>query len=146
MPTHTFGTGESCELRPVTELTMAHRDQVAELAAERTPLTADGDVDWAAIDAMPGGKSRWSARWTRYRRDLVIATALKSWTYDLPLPQISADGDPVNLESIGKAGPELASWIEPYVDCLTTAPDPKGATTSSSNGSSPAKASASRRG
>jgi len=148
MPKHTFGTGEWCELRPVTYLRMQHFDQLAELANDHTPLNGDGEVDWAAIDKLPGGRGRWGARWQRYRRDLVIAMVLESWTYDLPLPAINADGDPVNLDSIGNAGPELGFWIQPYVDYLTSGPDPKGsptATTSSSNGSSPAKASASRK-
>ena len=143
---HTFGTGEWVEAIPLQSLRMKHRDQLSELANEGTPMNADGDVDWAAIDALHGGRGRWGIRWSRRQRDIVIAMVLTKWSYDLPLPQINADGDPVNLDSIGETDPELAAFIKPYVEQLTREPSPKGTTTSGSNGSSPARAKASRTG
>lgn len=139
---HEFPSGAWIEVIPVQDLKMKHRDRLAEMAQDGTPMK-DDDVDWAAIDALPGGRSRWSVRWARHRRNIAIAMMLTGWSYDLPLPQINADGDLVNEDSIGEADPELAAFIEPYIEKLTRDPDPKGTTTSTSNGRSKAKAAAS---
>lgn len=130
MPRYELGDGQWAELRPVTDLKMKHRDLLAELANEGAPVDDDGGIDWAAIDQMKGGRPRWSVRWTRHRRNLVLAMALTGWSYDLPLPQITGDGEFLNEDSIGEADASLGRLAGPYVEHLTAEADPKEVTTS----------------
>jgi hypothetical protein len=85
--------------------------------------------------------------WLQAKRDAIWAMVVEGWSYDLPVPELSADGQVTDLDSFGELPlddfDELAALLTPYAEKLTRTPDPKGVTTSSSNGSSRAKAAAS---
>jgi hypothetical protein len=78
---------------------------------------------------------------------------VEGWSYDLPVPELGDDGQVTGLDSFGELPlddfDELERLLAPFEEKLARKPDPKApaaATTSSSNGSSRAKAAASPKG
>lgn len=140
---HTFDLedGEQwVDLLPIQELRTKHRDKLAEASAFGLPMNDDGEVDRAAIAAMPGGAAPFWSRYQRRKRDIVIALVVSAWSWQVPVPELTPDGELLNAESAGETCPELVAVIEPYLDKLTREPDPKAGTTSTSNGRSSGRA------
>jgi hypothetical protein len=128
------------EILPIDGLRTRHKDDVEIAANYGIPVASDGEVDFTEIDKMPGGRRIFNLRWIRHRRNLVLATVVSAWSYDLPLPVIAESGELLNEDSIGETDTELTGLIDAYVEKLLREPNPKAATTSASNGRSRAKA------
>lgn len=140
---HTFGTGEWVDLIPLADLRIKHKKRLLAVSNSIVPMNGEGDVDTAAILERHGSWQAYEALFASTRFAALTALTVTAWSWDVPVPQIT-DGALVHAESIDEAGLELEDLLAPYLTRLTRAPDPKEVTTSSSNGSSPAKARASR--
>lgn len=127
---------------PLAALKGRDKDVVARIVAAQLPA-AEGQQ-------LPGLDRAASIRIGVLQRDAVWAQVLTGWSYDLPLPHITGEHGAEEIagrDSIGELPLDdfeaLGALLAPYVVKLTRAPDPKGhltVTTSSSNGSSRAKA------
>jgi hypothetical protein len=106
-------------------------------------VDAAGNMDIPAILASilaSGAVKQFGAQ----GQDAVWALAITGWSYDLPVPEVITDGEQLgevlNSGSFGEIPlddcEELEQLFAPYQVKLQRRPDPKGATTSSSNGSS----------
>jgi hypothetical protein len=85
------------------------------------------------------------------RHDALWAILITAWSYDFPPPVFDrgagrALGAEVLDEIPGDDYGEIERLLAPFAKKLAARPDPKGATTSASNGSSRAKAGSSRPG
>jgi len=142
---HTFGTGEWVELIPLADLRIKHKRKFLAVTNAIVPLDAEGSYDPAAVISQYGGWQAYEALYSSTRLAALAALVVAAWCWDVPVPQIT-DGALVNAESVDEAGLELEDLLAPYLTRITRAPDPKEVTSSSSNGASPAKAAASRKG
>jgi len=142
---HTFGTGEWVELIPLADLRIKHKKKLFAVANAIVPLNAEGDFDKAAIISRYGGWQAYEAHHSSTQFAAVAALVVTAWCWDVPVPQIT-DGALIHAESIDEIPLEVEDLLAPYQKRLTREPDPKEVTTSSSNGSSPAKARASLKG
>ncbi len=136
---HTFESGEWVEILPIGDIRVKHKDQLHDASYVGTPVTESGDIDKAAIALLPGGMHAFDRRWTRHRRNCAVAIVVSEWSWPVPVPVLGPDGELQHEESVGEVDPEVLDLVEPYLDKLTRVPDPKGVTTSSSNGRSKAK-------
>lgn len=135
---HTFESGAWVEVLPIGDLRVKHKDRLRRAQHYGTPFGEDG-IDWAAVDARPGGRRQWSMDWEAHQRNVVLALILQDWSYPAPKPVLADDDELLNEDSIGEADFELEYVAEPYLAKLTKEkPDPKAVTTSSSSGPSPA--------
>lgn len=106
----------------------------------------DGEVDTRALVAgLDIGEIR------EEKREALWAIVITGWSYEFPVPKFDRGaGVTAGAEALdeipGDDFREITALLEPYVKKLADAPDPKGATTSASSGSSKARASGSRRG
>lgn len=143
-------SGAWVEHRPIHELKRRDKRAMSSVLRLVLPLTADGELDTAAAAegvTLTGGLMYEAAT-------TAAACILTGWSYDLPLPrwdaerQVTENGaslDEIPLED----SDALDALLAPYTAKLLARPDPKDprtATTSSSNGSSRAKAPSSPRG
>lgn len=141
-------SGAWIEHRPVQDLRGKDKDAVTMAVRMVIPMTADGEVDLSQGMTM-GGELQIKSR------NAVIARVITAWSFTaedggpLPVPEW-AGREIVNEDSIGELPldglNEIEELIAPYLAKLRARPDPKGATTSSSNGLPRAKAHGSRRG
>jgi hypothetical protein len=140
----TFTSGAWVEHVPIQDLKGKHKRDLAR-AGRPTPVYRDGELDKEAT--MSGLDV---VTWLEARRDAAWAMIVEGWSYDLPVPELGYDGLVADLTSFGELPledyEELERLMTPFIEKLTSSPDPKGATTSSSNGSSRAKAAASPKG
>ena len=144
---HDLTSGAWVEVRPIGELKRNDKIAVQRLQFEGIPMN-DGDIDWHAGALMPGGAGAINVRFGENRRNTAIALVVTAWSFDgIEVPQVR-DGCLIGGDGIGELPlddyDELEALIDPYIEKLTKAPDPKApaaATTSSSNGRSSAKAS-----
>lgn len=136
----TLKSGAWVEHRPIQDLKRKDKRQLSEFKRPNIQgaITPDGKVD---MDALLAGMDVLS--YVADGQDFCWALLLTGWSYDLPLPAV-ADGELINAASIGELplddADELEALFEPYQDKLSRQPDPKGTTTSASNGSSRANA------
>jgi hypothetical protein len=140
---HDLTSGAWIEIVPVQDLKGKDRDRYERAIRHELPLDADGDLDKAAGIAM-----RLDVR--EIRRNAAIACLVTSWSFTqsdgtpLPLPGLDDTGAITNASSVGEYPLDDETQIEeiiaPYMVKLRR-PDPKEATTSTSNGRSKAKAS-----
>lgn len=121
---HTFESGEWVDLLPIQDLKVKHRDKLIETANYGAALNDDGEVDRAAIAATPGGPARYWLRYQRRRRDITVALVVQAWSYPVPVPEVTPDGELINADSVGETDAELVHLIEPYLDKLSRDPDP----------------------
>lgn len=140
------GAEQWVDLLPLPELRIKHRDKLAEASAFGVPMNDEGEVDRAAIAKGPGGAAPFWNRYQRRRRDITVALVVTAWSWPVPVPELTPDGDLLNAESVGETSPELAEIIEPYLDKLSREPDPKAGTTSTSSAPSSGPAPARRKG
>ena len=103
----------------------------------------DGDINRRAIITSMNMAERREAR-----GDAVAAIILTAWSFPEPVPALEGYSV-VNADSLGELPAddliELERILEPFAAKFDDKPDPKGATTSASNGSSRARAGGSRR-
>jgi hypothetical protein len=140
----TFTSGAWVEHVPIQELKGKHK-RALERAGKPQAVFRDGELDKeATVSGMD------ITAWMAAKRDAVWAIVVEGWSYDLPVPELGDDGQVAGLDSFGELPlddfGELEALMVPFAEKLTRSPDPKGVTTSSSNGSSRAKAAASQTG
>lgn len=139
---HEFESGEWVEVIPIQQLKLKHKTRYVNASNSLVRLDAEGDVDKAAVSAGPGGWRGYVQMLEQVREAALIAATVTAWSYDVPLPEITPDWLVLNVESAGEADMELLDLLEPYRLKLIREPDPKGMTTSASNGRSKATAAA----
>lgn len=136
-------SGAWVEYLPVGELKARHKDVLtAVVNMEMIPGDAGGVTD--DMD-----KRRARTRAELKLRDARWAMLITAWSWELQVPEWDADLLEVrNAASIGELPPDdygdIEDLLTPHALILLRRPDPKAGTTSSSNGSSPAKVRASR--
>jgi hypothetical protein len=144
-----LASGAWIEHVPVQALTYGHKRAVERASRLSMPAGALDDelnVNVAGLIAgmdLPAMKAA--------REEAIWALLITAWSYDMPVPELdkatgivtgaaALDGIPID------DGEEIERILAPHAAKLTRRPDPKSSTTSSSNGSSPARAGGSRRG
>lgn len=142
-----FASGAWVEHRALGDMKVKDADAVTEAIRMLLPMTGDGEVD------LSGGISVGGAHKLR-TRNAVIARVVTAWSFTTddgaPLPVPYWENHEIHDEdSIGELpiddGAELEELIAPYQAKLRSRPNPKGATTSSSNGAPRASQGRSRR-
>lgn len=146
----TLESGAWVEHTPIQDLKGAHSrvlDKAAKMQIAREAVDDDGNVDVptliAALDVADFSEKKHDALW---------ALLISAWSFDFPLPQIDkASGIVTGADVLGEIPiddyREIDILFEPYSKKLNRKADPKGSTTSASNGSSrPSGAHGSRRG
>jgi hypothetical protein len=145
----TLESGAHIEHVPVQDLKGKHiraMDRVAKMRMSRDDVDSDGEVDVGGlIERMD------LADMDQARHDALWALLITSWSYDFPVPVLDhASGIVSGAEVLDEipAGDyaEIDEVLDPHLKKLRRRPNRSKVTTSASNGSSPAKASASRRG
>jgi hypothetical protein len=138
----TFTSGAWVEHVPIQDLKGKHKRNL-ERVGRPQPVFRDGELD---REATMSGLDILS--WQAAKRDAAWAMVVDGWSYDLPVPELGDDGQVTDLDSFGELPlddfGELEALMVPFEEKLARKPDPKGVTTSSSNGSSRAKAAASQ--
>jgi hypothetical protein len=139
---HDLTSGAWVEMRPLQDLKAKDKFAVGAAVRMLIPFNDEGEPD------LKGGMTLGGSMQTR-SLNAVLARVVTAWSYELPKPvfeyeQITSEDsiDELPLDDFN----EIEDLLAPYLAKLRKRPDPKGATTSSSNGSSPARASGSRRG
>lgn len=140
---HTFGTGEWVDLIPLADLRIKHKKKLLTATNSIVPVNADGDFDRAAVLERHGSWQAYTELHSSTQFAALVGLVVTAWSWDMPIPAV-INGALVNAGSIDEVPLELEDLLAPYLKRLTREPDPKEVTTSSSNGSSPAKARASR--
>lgn len=138
----TFTSGAWVEHTPIQELRGKHKRNLDRVGKPRPVFGAGGEFDQAAtvsgMDVMG---------WQAARRDAVWAMVITAWSWDLPVPVFGDDGQVADADSFGELPledfEELEALLKPFEEKLARRPDPKGVTTSGSNGSSRESAAAS---
>lgn len=135
-------SGAWIEITPLQDLKGKDRDRFEKAVRHGLPLDDDGELDKAA-----GIASRLDLR--DLRRDAALACLISGWSFTtdagspLPVPGLDDIGAITNAASVGEYPladeDEIEQILAPYLAKLRR-PDPKGTTTSSSNGRSKAKA------
>lgn len=131
-----LASGAWLELVPVQNLTGKDRSRFEKAIRFEIPVDDSGELDKALTVAM-------RINGNEVRRNAAIACFVTGWSYELPLPGLDEVGRITGAESIGDYPLddeiEIDVVLEPYLGKLRR-PDPKGTTTSSSNGRSKATA------
>ena len=140
-------SGATIDYVPVQELKGKHKrllDRHTKLAVPAGVLDEDGKVD---RDAIMAGINMFA--FIADKQDALWALLIDKWSYDLPVPDL-VSGEIENADSFGEIPledyEEIERLLAPHAEKLARRPDPKGTTTSASNGSSPARAHGSRTG
>lgn len=150
----TLSSGAWIEHRAIGDLKRKDKQRLSRLTTGK--LMGSG-IDPAAFDAtdertliasvLSSATSRMDVMgFTADQEDAVWALLITGWSYELPVPSVivTEDGAPVieNAASLGEVplgdAEEIDQVFAPYRAKLSRRPDPKGTTTSSSNGLSPA--------
>jgi hypothetical protein len=136
----TFKSGAWVEHLPIQDLKGKHRRDLDRVGKPQPVFDDRGEFDqqatMAGMDVLT---------WMGAKRDAMWAMIITGWSYDLPVPRFDREtGQAVNADSFGELPledfEELEALMEPFEARLSRTPDPKAATTSSSNGSSRASA------
>jgi hypothetical protein len=143
----TLESGAWIEHVPIGDLKGKHKralDRAGKPAAIGDAITDEGKVD---VRTLVSGMD--ISSWMAAKQDALWAVLIEAWSYDLPVPELDGDAI-VGADSLGELPlddyEEIERLFEPYAEKLARRPDPKTSTTSSSNGSSPARAGGSRTG
>jgi hypothetical protein len=134
------------ELIPLADLRIKHKKKLLAIGNALVPMTAAGEFDAAAVIAQYGSWQAYNEMHSSTQFAALVGIVVTAWSWDAPIPAV-INGALVNAGSVDEAPMELEDLLAPYQTRLTREPDPKEvstATTSSSNGVSPAKAKASR--
>jgi len=143
----TLKSGAWIEHVAISELKGKHRRALDRAGKRTLNAAAIGDEGDVNVREMLSGMD--ISAWLAAKQDALWAVLIDAWSYDLPVPEV--DGDVIaGAESLGELPlddyEEIEQVLAPYAAKLARRPDPKGSTTSASNGSSPARASGSPRG
>lgn len=134
----TLESGAWVEHRPVQDLKGKDKRALAALSKAKVIPDENGDISVAQIVGSVN-----MFEFVADQQDAAWALLLTAWSYDLPLPAVEG-GEVVNADSFGELPLDdfeaLEQLFAPYQAKLSHRPDPKGTTTSSSNGSSRASA------
>jgi hypothetical protein len=138
----TLTSGAWVEHTPIQELRGKHKRNLDRVGKPRPVFGAGGEYDQAAtmsgMDVMG---------WQAARRDAVWAMVITGWSYELAVPELGDGGQVADVDSFGELPledfEELEALLKPFEEKLARRPDPKGAITSGSNGSSRESAAAS---
>lgn len=134
----TLASGAWIEHRPIGDLKGKDKRLLAQTNKTRISPDASGEIDVASIMASVN-----MFEFVAQQQNAVWALVLTGWSYELPVPAI-VDGEVVSADSFGELPlddfDELEQIFAPYQEKLARRPDPKGTTTSASNGSSRANA------
>lgn len=127
----TLTTGAEIEHRPIQDLKAKDKDAVSTSVKMAIPLDDDGEFDRSQGMVFSGAMGLAA-------RNAVIARVITSWPYG-PVPHYEAGEvhgaeliDEIPLDDFN----EIEELIAPYLAKLRQKPNPKGATTSGSSGSS----------
>jgi hypothetical protein len=146
---HELSSGNWIELRPIQTLKQRDKDVYDGAIKLYVDFDDEGKPD---MSRMPLSMSI-----QKVRRNALFARLVVAWSFTaddditpLPVPRwISDDAGVENEDSIGDLpiddGDEIWELMAPYITKCDRKPDPKGTTTDGSNGTSKAKAGASRR-
>jgi hypothetical protein len=139
---HELTSGAWIEIVPVHDLKGKDRDRFSKAVRQELPLDDDGTFDSAAAVAQRLNDSE-------VRRNAAIACFISGWSFTLgdgsplPVPGLDDYGAITSKDSIGDYPiddeDEIETILVPYLVKLRR-PDPKEATTSTSNGRSKVKA------
>lgn len=141
----TLESGAWIEHVPLQELKGKHKRDLDGVGKPKPVFDERGEFDQQAtigsLDVMT---------WMSAKRDALWAMVIEKWSFDLPLPLFDrASGEVENAESFGELPledfEEIEVLMEAFDEKLSRRPDPKGTTTSASNGSSRASAARSSR-
>lgn len=130
----TLTSGSWVEHRPIQDLKGADKRALARIGKPEVVLTPSGEPD---LGSMLGGMDIMT--WVSDQQDAAWALVISAWSWELPVPAF--DGHQVTGAEVFGEIPlddyeELETLFAPFLAKLTRKPDPKGTTTSSSNGSS----------
>lgn len=141
----TLESGAWIDHVPIQDLRFGHKrklDRHTKLTVPSGAVGEDGAVD---MDAIMGAVDM--VEFSAAKQDALWALVIEKWSFDLPVPEL-AGGEVENAESFDELPLDDAEEIEalfaPFAAKLAKRPNPKGATTSASNGSSRAKGNGSR--
>ena len=130
----TLTSGAWVEHRPIQDLKGADKRALARIGKPEVVLTPSGEPD---LGSMLGGMDIMT--WVADQQDAVWALAITAWSWEHPVPAFDGAGV-TGVEVFGELPlddyEELETLFAPFLAKLTRKPDPKGTTTSSSNGSS----------
>lgn len=131
-----LASGAWVEHRPIQDLKAKDKDAVSLSVKMAIPITEEGEID-RSQGLLMSGSMQLAAR------NAVLARVITGWSYEWPVPYFEA-AEVHNEESIDEIPiddfNEIEELLSPYLAKLRQRPDPKGATTSASNGSSRASA------
>lgn len=131
-----LASGAWIEHRPIQDLKAKDKDAVSLSVKMAIPINEDGEIDRSQGLLMSGAMQLAA-------RNAVIARVITGWSYDWPVPYFEA-GEVQGILAIDEIPiddfNEIEELVAPYLAKLRQRPDPKGVTTSASNGSSRAKA------
>lgn len=134
-------SGAWVEHRPIQDLKAKDKDAVSLSVKMAIPITEDGEID-RSQGLLMSGSMQLAAR------NAVLARVITGWSYEQPVPYFEA-GEVHEAESIDEIPiddfNEIEELLAPYLEKLRQRPDPKGAITSASNGSSRANSARSSR-
>jgi hypothetical protein len=157
---HTFESGQWIDVLPIQGLKAKHKDAAEAAIKLYVSFDKDGNPD---LSQMPISMSIAKAQ-----RHVIMAICIAAWSFTawqldtdgdqipgtetaLPVPEWHADGAQGTIlyeDSFGELeiddANDLEAFFAPYMEKLKRRPDPKGTITSSSNGTSRAKAKNSR--
>ena len=146
----TLESGAWIEHVPIQDLKGKHKrdfDRAGKPKIAPGAVDSDGSVDvgvlLAGVDVMAFSAARADALW---------AIIITGWSYDVPVPQHDrGSGEITGLDEALEEIPlddyeEIGALLARFMEKLDRRPDPKQGITSSSNGSSPARAGGSRKG
>ena len=145
----TLESGAWIDHVPVQDIKGKHIRDYARAGKNRISRDAvddDGNVDVGTIvEQMDMGETQ------ENKHDALWAIVITAWSYQVPVPVFDrGSGETSGVEVLdelpGDDYAEIDRLLAPFGKKLTAKPNPKGATTSSSNGSSRARAGASRQG
>lgn len=136
----TLSSGAWIEHRSIGELKGSDKRVLDRVGKPQVAVGPDGEVD---VQSMVGGMD--ILGYVTSKQDACWALIITGWSYDLPVPVLDkTTGVLTGAETFGELPlddfDEVEALMDPYIVKLSRRPDPKGSTTSSSNGSSPASA------
>jgi hypothetical protein len=144
----TLESGAWIEHVPVQDLKGKHiraMSRIAKMRMSRDDVDDDGEVDVGGlVERMD------LADMDEARHDGLWALLITGWSWDFPVPVIDSSGTVLGTEALDEISAEdyaeIDEVLDPHSKKLRRKPNPKKATTGSSNGSSRAKRSGSHQG
>jgi hypothetical protein len=136
-------SGAWIEHVPVQDLRYGHKRALDRAVRYNVPAGAVDDEFNVDVAGLLAGFDISGMRASR--EEALFALLITAWSYELPVPELDkASGIVTGAEAIDELpiddAEEIGRILAPHAEKLGRRPDPKGSTTSSSNGSSRANA------